>query len=1027
MLRSKLTGRPAWAGAILVTLLAASVAFAALTGSMTVTVKDKDGAPVPGATVTVTSPAQLGERSGVTNAEGLVRLNALQPGDYKVVVAMQGFATRTLEKIPVKLDENRQISMQLNEEIVEQVTVTSKPPVVDTTSTQISQDLSRTFVDSLPIGRDYLANFQRVPGVGTGSNPAVRGGTERDNLYLIDGVNTTDPVTGTFGTNINFEIIDQQSVTTGGHMAEYGGVVGMVSNVITKSGGNDWSGSLTYFRNDADWTADPKEGAIATSKATDYNYAYTLGGPIIKDRMWHFTSWQKVYSETETVGTDGSPRPPREFDGSRPFAKVTWQITPNHRTSMAINAEDAEIINVNAADTNLTQDQFYKQTQGGPTYTAKYTGLLGSSFILEGQLNLYRGELDAVPQYPELPANTQVNTQPYQFGRYSNEQTSERNRDELRADLTWFKSTSWGDHNLKVGAAYVETDFLSTNINSGGERYLDQPFSWNDTENRNFLGHTGVPSNRFNRWRDIAHNYGWGCTMYGQDCDSITIDDLPSGTWDPAEFVWTINGTPYNAGQFQYTAQSQNAQAAEIGTLRFFRYGSELGNTGSTGQKVWSGFVQDDWRLGKWSVRAGLRIDKQNLVDSFGNEFYKFDPVFGPRLGITYDPMGDGKSKIFVHAGRLYDPLRDNTSSFAGTVNSPLTETQLWLDGPDSFSDNYYSFLIVGGPGNADAVISPTIKTPKTDELILGYSRDLGGDMSIEVTAFMRKTKDVTEDFDPVAYEGFGFDSPTVESLGFGDANGDGTIDADDVPAAFIIYNPPGAERKAKGFDITFTKRFSNKWQGLASYSYMDGEGNVPDDGLYGAIGDDPFQDPRFEYNNGQLAFARKHFFQAMGSYRFDFGLTVGVEFRSYAGYNYGIEIEDPNSYSGIWDGDPAKLVESLGITREDFGGATDEEIVAMIPFELKPGRGAFSDPWFNQWNLRLKQDFPIFKSVRGEVFLDVFNVMNRQKATQKAWEMFANEHLDPSNIDDPSAYYYNTTLATQRPRSYQAGLRVAF
>ncbi len=1017
--------RARWIGVLGVLLLAGAFAFAALNGSMTVVVKDKAGAPLPGATVVITSPAMMGQRSAVTNEKGEVRFNAIPAGDYKAAVTMQGYSPRSLDNIPVKLDENRQVVIGVSEEIVEAVTVTSKPPAVDTATTQISQDLPRSFVNDMPIGRDYLTNFTRVPGVGTGSNPGVKGGTSTDNLYLIDGVNTTDPVTGTFGTNINFEIIDQQSVTTGGHMAEYGGVVGMVSNVITKSGGNQWSGSATYFRNDANWAAKAKPDAVLIPDTTDYNYAYTLGGPILADKLWHFTSWQKVYSTTEVA----SGRPPREFDGKRPFAKLTWQITPNHRTSFAVNAEEATILNVNTATSYLSPDQFYKQIQGGPTYTAKYQGLLGNDLILEGQANFFRGKLDAVPQHPDLPANTQVNGFLQQYGRYSNEQTSKRYRDEYRLDLTYFKSTGWGDHNLKVGVDYASTKFRSLNINSGGIRYLDQPATWAGG-NRNFLQHTSSALNRLNRWRTIANLYGFGCTIGGVACNNITsTSGLPA---DASQWVWTVGESDFTAAQFNFGSLSQNAQSADAGNYRFFAYANGPGGSDPTGTHMWSAFAQDDWKYGNLAIRLGLRMDKQSLYDSNGNNFYNFDPIWGPRLGVSYDVAGDGKSKVFLHAGRLTDPLRDNTANFAGALSSPVSDTQLWLGGPEGWNDGYYTFLRAGGPGAAGSVISPKLKTPATDELILGYSRDLGKDMTIEFSAYNRRTKNITEDFDPLY--GLGDPelfptlqgNPTLESLGFTDVNGDGVVDVDDIPAAYVVYNPPNAVRRAKGFDITWTKRLSNNWQAMASYSHINSQGNVPDDGLYGSVGDDPYLDPRLGFNYGPLSLGRDHFFQALGSYKLKFGLTIGLEYRAYSGVHDSMTIST-GDFSGIWDGDPSKLVDSLRIDRTDFAGQTDAEIVAQVPFELKAGRGAYINPWFQAFNLRLRQDVTLYKKIHGEFFLDVYNVLNRQKVTTNTYSMTTPGTITPDNIGDRSAYNFDSTYATQPPRSFNAGVRVSF
>ncbi len=245
-------------------VLGASVVSAQVvtTGTVVVVVRDSSGGVLPGAVVTATAPDIGLSRTAVTNGEGEVQLVNLPPSSQYVITAgLTGFNTLRNDKVLVRSGQTVRLTLALPvSSLTEEVTVTGESPLVDVTSAVIGQDITLDLTESLPTGRSYQSYLQLVPGVmpsDTG-NPASKSGVNysdiagavgqsSDNAYYLDGINVTDPVSGTFGSNLNTEIIQEQKVLTGGLPAECVGAPGLVSNVITKTGSNVWHGSVNYF------------------------------------------------------------------------------------------------------------------------------------------------------------------------------------------------------------------------------------------------------------------------------------------------------------------------------------------------------------------------------------------------------------------------------------------------------------------------------------------------------------------------------------------------------------------------------------------------------------------------------------------------------------------------------------------------------------------------------------------------------------------------------------------------------------
>ena len=235
------------------------------TGNIRVVVSDQAGLLIPGATVTAAAEDAATTRVGFTDDAGLAELRALNPSArYVVTVELSGFRTTRQADILVRAGQTASLAVRLAVgNVTETVVVTAAPPVVDVTSAVVAEDITLALTEAVPTGRSYQSYLQLVPGVlpddpDSPGNPASKSGlnyrdiggdagVSRDNFYYIDGINVTDGVSGTFGANLNTEIIQEQQMLTGGIPTEYVGAPGLLSSVITKSGTNQLSGSVNYF------------------------------------------------------------------------------------------------------------------------------------------------------------------------------------------------------------------------------------------------------------------------------------------------------------------------------------------------------------------------------------------------------------------------------------------------------------------------------------------------------------------------------------------------------------------------------------------------------------------------------------------------------------------------------------------------------------------------------------------------------------------------------------------------------------
>ncbi|MEM9493472.1 MAG: carboxypeptidase regulatory-like domain-containing protein, partial [Myxococcota bacterium] len=328
-------------------LMMASTATAQTTGKVRGVVTEADtGNPVVGATIVISGPALQGTQAEITDGAGTYNIANIPPGVYLVTVY---YAEAQFERpnVVVRLGKTAQINIKVDTSAGkgETIQLEGRAPLVDQGSTKTGRTITPDFTENVPTGRTFGA----VLGTAAGSQSdlygvSFGGSTSAENIYIIEGLNTTDPAYGLQSTDLPGEFVQETELITGGYNAEYGRSTGGIINVITKSGSNEFHGSVFGYFTPGQLRADevptPREGeAIDTVTELNYNWdiGAELGGPIIKDKLWFHVGFNPSFQNTDLhrvvntqVDADGDNVPDVDGNGFpvlNELARQTRQIT----------------------------------------------------------------------------------------------------------------------------------------------------------------------------------------------------------------------------------------------------------------------------------------------------------------------------------------------------------------------------------------------------------------------------------------------------------------------------------------------------------------------------------------------------------------------------------------------------------------------------------------------------------------------------------------------------------------------------
>jgi hypothetical protein len=445
------------------------------TGRLIGTVRDAKGNALEGVAVSISSRALIGgPRVTRTGPGGTFSLAHLAPGSYTVRCELQGFEAEELRGVEVALDRTAEVFPRLAiGRFAETVTVTTELPVVDTTRTGVSNVYSADYLARVAVGsrgRSYQSVVGRAAGAdgGTG-DPRVFGSVDGENAYYVDGFDTTDPVTETFTTNLNFDTLEEVSFQTAGFAAEFGRATGGVVNIVTKSGGNRFSGTLDLRYNDSHLNENGAHFDREANRTEFLKPAATLGGPLRQDRLWFFAALESVESRVTPTGSVLT----RHLKGTDSLAKVTLQVNPNWHAVAQYSDDPLEVQNFNAGRF-VVPAVASMQRQGGSRYQAEVSGVTTPSLLLELRGGLRRGRLDRFPQSGDLDTPG-ISDQATGIAseNYSNVQFSTRDRSEVNASLGGFVPEAAGSHQFKLGAGQSDIRFRAENNFTGGALYED--------------------------------------------------------------------------------------------------------------------------------------------------------------------------------------------------------------------------------------------------------------------------------------------------------------------------------------------------------------------------------------------------------------------------------------------------------------------------------------------------------------------------------------------------------------------------
>ena len=452
-------------------------------GNVTGRILDQQGAAIPGATVTARNAETGFSRSEISDAEGVYRLNALPVGTYEITAELQGFTAAPAKQIPINVSQTLTLDFSMRvASLAETVTVSGATPMVETTSSSIGAVVDLRRVESLPLnGRQFANLAATIPGVGLGFHsdptkstqysPQINGGNGRNVNYQIDGGDNNDDTVGGLLQQFPLEAIDQFNFITQRFKAEYGRSNGGVLNVVTKSGTNDWHGSVIEFFRDKSLNAATTTELKAGAGKQDYRrnqYGGSFGGPIVRDKLQFFAATERTSQETkQTVNTLGLfpsldgvyPTPYTEnlFSG-----KATANMSPAQYLTVRYG------FNQNSqpygAASNSTPDNWGLSRNRFNSINLNHNWVVGGA-----KLNEF------IFQFADFSNHISANSSnPYQIfpntvttGQSINApQTTEQRKFQFRDDFSWHASGMGLGHDFKTGVNFINEPHLFITFNT---------------------------------------------------------------------------------------------------------------------------------------------------------------------------------------------------------------------------------------------------------------------------------------------------------------------------------------------------------------------------------------------------------------------------------------------------------------------------------------------------------------------------------------------------------------------------------
>lgn len=786
---------------------------AAIEGS----VMDTQGAALPGVTVDATN--EKGRKYSVqTDSGGRFRFPSIPAGSYTVTAMLSGMEPAGVRNLNVSLGSSPKVDLVMKVgAVTEQITVTADAPLVDITSSAAATSIGAETFDKLPHGRDFATVVTQAASANQSNRAGgimIDGASGAENRYIMDGVDTTNAQTGVQGKTLVTDFVEEVQVKSAGYAAEYAGATGGVINVITKTGTNDLNGSVGAFYNDRAWGGSARpvlQTVINNTRAfeqfeprkddfTDFEPNVTLGGPILRDRLWFYAGYEPWIQTTnrtvDFLNTNGTVRTTKSF------------------------GEDFQRDN----------------------YVGSLSGNLGSKFLYKGTYNssgfLDEGTLPGVNGRGSETAFFGVNTK---FDNWTGSGYAD-----YIASPQWFLSAKGGRYYRNTHQDGVSDGVWYTFQSGSPSAYgvppnLDQPQGY-----QNITTNSATVKDAFTR-----DNINLDVSFFPQFAGThrfkagVQIDNIKNEVLTGYQNYRVV---AYWDRQCDFCGGT----IGPFGSAAVYAIRTE----GNVEQKNMGLFLQDSWTLlnDRLTLNLGVRAEKEQVpAYNFGSgvpttgkyaiEFGYGDKV-APRFGFSYDLFGNGRSKIFGSAGTFYDvtKLEMPRGSFGADkwIYWPFALTSADWSQWDKCTNVTNNPTVIptcpgmtlqGGGVNlrgtandpAQPLVDPNLKPMEQRELSLGFQQELNPTMALGFRYVNKNLIRAIEDVGVHVFLPGGSESEEFFIANPGEGVAQKILAASGCSTCPAM---PKAKRDYNGYELELTKRFANKWSLHASYLYSTLKGN---------------------------------------------------------------------------------------------------------------------------------------------------------------------------------------------------------
>jgi len=925
-------------------LLATAPAFAqgggaSTTGSIAGKVADTSGGVLPGVTVTAASPSLMGVQTTVTDTGGNYRFPALPPGTYTVTFELPGFNTLKRENIQIAMGFTAAINVELAvASLQETVTVTGESPVIDTTSTRVQQNFKLEALQEIPNARDMWSLLAVTPAVqmsridvggnraGTQTGYSAYGYTGQTRV-LVEGINTTE---GTSGAGFYFDYGSFEEVFLGtiGQGAEMP-TPGVQSQFLGKSGGNKFQGEIYQdYENNSFQGQNIPDNILARGirahsneieKYRDFNL--NVGGPIKKDKVWWYFSHRDQKNSVQQPNFIG-PISGTLFDTRlwNPSGKVTYQLNQNNKLIGYYQWGQKIQPNRTPSSTFFYTDigSTNRQDSGSWVYKGEWNGTISSNMYAEARYGVFGYYFPQIANsdttLPQIIDNSVS-----QYFNADRKQQTDRHRGQLTGAMTYFKDGLGGTHNFKVGGEWLNELQYSgwLQVASGNTRET--------------IGSNGQAS-QVQLFAPTATAVGG--TLAGPHGDLLSVANVT--TYDA--FVtdqWTVGRATLNLG------------------VRYDHY---------------RGWTPDQRQLA-YTFPSGVAVDAKTFGES---TYFTWNKVV-PRIGISYDLAGDGKTVLKANWGLYAFNPGPGISADANPNQAQKSVTYQWTDSKACAGciagDRIYQ------PGEEGALIAqslegnikvdPNLKQPMSTQATAYVERQVVEGLGARVGFVYYTVKNQTGTFQPnrpASAYAVPFSVIDVGPDGTRNTGDDQTLTAWGIPTALIgnyptnqvVMNNPDNGRY-KTIEASVNKRQSH------GYSFGAGFG-------YTWQHDFPYGFPNTPNGPSDYDFSTYNF-KANGAYSAPFGITLSSVYRFQAGSNYARRV----SVSA-----PASCACTFSAAAGGTGSVADGTLTATNIFATP--FNAYRQDNISIVDVRVEKTLN-FGTTKLRLFFDGFNVFNQYAA----------------------------------------------